>query len=118
LTTTTRIALLLSLSAALAGCTPINWTHPTKTDADFKVDKFECEREAALMYPVQMQTQTYGGGYQAPSTTSCKEEGNKVDCTIKPGQYTPPPTSTVDVNSSMRFSAFKSCMQARGYIAQ
>lgn len=38
---------LLLLCPALAGCT--TWVHPTKTEADFERDAYECERDAAAV---------------------------------------------------------------------
>lgn len=44
---TFRVINCVWLIASLAGCAQTQWTHPTKTQADFNRDKFECENEAA-----------------------------------------------------------------------
>lgn len=112
-----KLTLLVVLAASLFGC--YKWYHPTKGKSEFGEDKYTCERESAQTYPVVMQRQTYGAGYQAPSQTNCHTDyfGN-TNCTTTPGAYTPPPSTTVDANQWNRMGAFTSCMESKGWSLQ
>jgi len=97
----------------LAGCAA-GWSRPNTTEAEFYQDRFQCEQQAASMYPVVMRSS--GPGVQAPATTNCTTMPGmpaRTNCTTTPGTYAPPPQT--DVNANARSGAFNSCMNARGY---
>lgn len=96
---------------ALGGCT-MGWTRPNTTEAEFHQDRFQCEQQAASMYPVAMAPS--GSGYQAPARTNCNTYGNQTNCTTTPGIYTPP--RQTDTNARNRMTAFSSCLQSKGYV--
>jgi hypothetical protein len=98
----------------LAGCA-IGWSRPNTTEAEFYQDRYQCEQQAAQMYPVAMVQRTVGSGYQAPAQTNCYTYGNNTSCTTTPGTYTPPATVTEDANSVNRNVAFQSCLNSKGY---
>src|SRR5262245_25396209 len=52
----------------VAGCAA-GWSRPNTTEAEFHQDRFQCEQQAASMYPVVMRSS--GPGVQAPATTNC-----------------------------------------------
>ena len=95
----------------LGGCA-MGWTRPNTTEAQFYQDRFQCEQEAASMYPVAMSS--VGSGYQAPAQTNCTTYGNQTNCTTRPGIYSPPPQ--FDSNAIARSGAFSSCLESRGYV--
>lgn len=95
----------------LGGCA-MGWTRPNTTEAQFYQDRFQCEQQAAGMYPIMMTSS--GPGYQAPAQTNCTTYGNQTNCTTTPGTYTPAPQS--DANAIARSTAFSSCLQSRGYV--
>ena len=105
-----RIFILAIVAVALAGCA-IGWSRPNTTQADAQQDIYECQRQAASMYPVAMQS--VGSGYTSPSQSNCSTYGTQTTCTTIPGRYTPPPQT--DVNATNRTTAQSSCLQAKGY---
>jgi hypothetical protein len=104
-------SLAVVVSVVATGCA-MGWTRPNTSAAEFHQDRYQCEREAASMYPVTMTAS--GPGYQAPAQTNCSTYGRQTNCTTTPGTYTPPPT--YDANAIARSSAVSSCLQAKGYI--
>lgn len=112
------IGLLISL---LGGCAQYAWYHPNKNQNDFNIDKYNCERQAAQMYPVHMAQQQpiyQPDSTNSGSTTNCSRLGDSVNCittqnpSYNPQAYIPPPQ---DVNVNNRSSAISSCMQANGW---
>jgi len=101
----------LLLLINIAGC-GMGWTRPNTSEAEFYKDRYECQREAASMYPIAMRPS--GPGYQAPAQTDCTSYGNQISCTTTPGSYTPAPQ--YDSNATARSSAVSSCLEARGYV--
>ncbi|MBO9688954.1 hypothetical protein [Roseateles chitosanitabidus] len=95
----------------LSACSSGRWlrdgTSPTETERDL----FDCEREAARMYPPAVVTeQRYGG--QSSEKTKCTKKGEVLDCSTT---TTPAYSSTVDANEDRRLRAQGSCMRGRGY---
>lgn len=107
------LALLASVFA-LGGCA-FGWSRPNTTETEFYQDRYQCEQEAARMYPVAMMQRTIGSGYQAPAQTNCTTYGNQISCTTDPGLYVPPAQVTEDANSLNRSYAFQSCLESKGY---
>jgi len=102
--------------ALLVGCAQYLWFKDGAGQSEFNVDSHECQQEAARTYPPAFVTQSYGSGYQAPSTTNCVSTGyGSVNCTTTPGVYTPPATSQYDANLGNRRKAALSCLTARGW---
>ena len=104
---------MLAAALALSGCAG-GWNRPNTTEAEFRRDMYQCEREAAQTYPTVMQS--YGGGYRSADQTTCTQNGNQMNCSTTPGAYTPPAQS--DVNSVSRARGLESCMYAKGYVYQ
>lgn len=102
-----RVAVLTGASA-LGGCA--GWSHPSKSEAEFHQDRFQCEQSAASMYPVNMVS---GPTYQAPTRTNCSGYGAQMQCTTMPGYAMPAAQS--DSNSLSRNLAVNSCLQGKGY---
>jgi hypothetical protein len=100
----------LALCIALAGCA-MGWSKPGATEAEFYRDRFDCDQQAASMYPTAMGS--IGGGYQAPTRTSCTGYGNQMNCTTIPGAQVAAPQQ--DMNATARMGAFHSCMESKGY---
>lgn len=101
----------LILLINLAGC-GMGWVRPNTSEAEFYQDRYQCEKEAATMYPVAMRPSD--PGYQAPAQTNCTSYGNQISCTTTPGPYFSAPQH--DANANARSSAIGTCLQARGYV--
>ncbi len=90
--------------------------------------RFNCEQDAARMYPPVMVQRMTSPGYQplpSQSTqTNCTSIGNQINCTSQPSGvdtsiYKQQPTYvTEDSNAISRNSAFQSCLSAKGYRRQ
>ena len=98
----------------LAGCA-VGWTRPNTSESEFNQDRYECQQQAAQMYPVMMVQRTNGVGYQTSAQTNCTSYGSSMNCTTTGGNYVPPATVTEDSNLNNRNSAFGSCLNSKGY---
>ncbi len=119
-------ALLLAL-ALLGGCAQYQWQKYGATQQDFNRESYECQVEAARLYPAAIVTQQLTSGYTTPSTTNCYGSGSaygvgstvygssSTNCTTTPGQTVAPVTYTADANTSNRNQATQACMVARGW---
>ena len=85
----------------LAGCA-VGWTRPNTTEAEFNQDRYECQQQAAQMYPVMMIQRTVGVGYQTSARTNCTTYGYNTNCTTTGGNYVPPATVIEDANLTGR----------------
>lgn len=122
-----KIIIALTVSLALGGCAQYQWQKYGATQNDFNRDGYECQMEAARVFPTQVVTQQIRSGYTTPSTTNCYGSGsaygrsgytygtNDMHCTTTPGQRVAPVTSTFDANADNRNRAAMQCMQARGW---
>jgi hypothetical protein len=99
--------------ALLAGCA-MGWSRPNTTEAEFKLDRFECEQQAASMYPVVIAS--IGSGHEAPSQANCSSYAGHMNCTATPGSYVPP--HQVDANANERANAVRSCLQSKDYVSK
>ena len=106
-----NVSIGIAVFVSLAGCA-MGWTRPNTTEAQFYQDRFQCEGQAAQMYPVIMTS--VGPGFQTPGRTNCTTYGNQTNCTTMPGSYTPAQQS--DANATSRASAVSSCLRSKGYI--
>ena len=97
------------------GCTPMGWQHLVKGQTEFSSDKYQCEGNAARLYPAIITVEQIAAGYRTPTQTNCRKIGNEVQCTTYGGDYVPPVMSTVDVNERNRESIFNSCMRSLGW---
>lgn len=94
----------------LTGCAG-GWYKAGSTEADFYRDRYECDQQSLVMYPVMLSS---GSGYQAATTTTnCRQIGTQVSCTTQPAAAIVAPPS--DANVLPRLSAFQSCMRSKGY---
>lgn len=100
---------------SIQGCAPIGWQHQIKEQNEFGVDKFQCEKSAAQLYPPALAVKQVANGYRTPVQTNCKTIKNEIRCTTYGGDYVAPVMTTVDVNEENRRSIFKSCMQSLGW---
>jgi hypothetical protein len=74
------------LPLILGGCA-MGWSRPNTTEAEFKLDRFECEQQAASMYPVLIAS--IGSG-EAPSPANCSSYAGHMNCTATSGSYVAP----------------------------
>lgn len=75
--------LLTATAVLLSSCAQMNWTHPSKTEAQFRSDMAYCQNEA--MRNVQQQAPVYvptAPIYTPPQQydTNCSRTGNYVNC--------------------------------------
>ena len=109
-----RFKILALFCFFLTGCAT-GWYRPDTTESEFYRDRYECQQQAAQMYPVMIIKRVIHPGYQAPAQTDCTSYGNQVSCTTTPGAHTPPITTTEDANLSNRNNASSACLNSRGY---
>jgi len=103
--------IILIALCLLAGCAT-KWSRPNTTEQEFYQDRFQCEQDAASMYPVAMSQTSYGNGYQAPTQTNCQTYGNNTNCSTTPGVFIPPVKTVQDANGLNRAMAIRSCLQS------
>jgi hypothetical protein len=103
----------LLLVPLLGGCA-MGWSRPNTTEAEFKLDRFECEQQATKTYPVVITSIV--SGHEAPSQANCSSYAGHMNCTATPGSYAPP--RQVDVNANARASDVRSCLQSKGYVSK
>jgi len=101
------------LPLILGGCA-MGWSRPKTTEAEFKLDRFECEQQAARMYPVLIAS--IGSGHEAPSPANCSSYAGHMNCTATSGSYVAP--RQVDVNANARTNEVRSCLQSKGYVSK
>ena len=97
----------------LGGCA-MGWSRPNTTEAEFKLDRFQCEQQAASAYPVVIAT--IGSGHDAPSQGNCSSYAGHLNCTAAPGIYVPP--RQMDVNANARANGVRSSLQSKGYVSK
>lgn len=105
-------ALLVALSIIMTGCAVGGWTRPNTTEAEFRRDTYQCEQEAARMYPAAM-VQVRSPYQQDTEQTNCTRYGNRLDCTTTKSDVQP---SVEDANAGARNNAHRSCLNAKGYV--
>src|SRR5471030_376832 len=91
--------IILIALCLLAGCAT-KWSRPNTTEQEFYQDRFQCEQDAASMYPVAMSQTSYGNG---------------TNCSTTPGVFIPPVKTVQDANGLNRAMAIRSCLQSKGY---
>ncbi len=96
----------------LQACTTGQWVRDGMSTVDVDRDLFQCEREAAQMYPAVVVQQAPPWANTATENTQCTTKGNSVNCKTTTN---PPMTSATDANEGRREQAQESCMRARGY---
>lgn len=100
-----KMALSALVAFGMCACAGLGWVHPSKTESDFNQDRFNCEREAANSYPVQL-----SGGSRVYNTNCQNSGGGYAQC-----QTTSTSGPQYDVNANSRAIAFSSCMRANGW---
>lgn len=105
---------MLAAAANLTGCA-IGWERPGGTPMELDRDRFECQQQAAQMYPQVMVQRQVGGGYVTPSHTECRGYEPRVSCTTYPGYFVPPRFAIEDANEDNRNGAVSACLRDRGY---
>lgn len=114
----TATALLITTALASSGCAT-GWTKPGVTQQAANVDQYQCEQEAAKMFPAAMVTITPPTYPVAtpPAQTSCINIGGGVtNCMTTPvAKPYPVIPYTQDANAGNRSNAIDSCLLARGY---
>jgi hypothetical protein len=123
LSRSTFVCLLLSL----VGCASYQWVKPGASKQDFSRDQYECQSDAARLYPAAFVAQQISSGYVSPSSTYCSGDGSAYGigtsvygsasstCTTYPGQVIAPVSIPIDVNSSNRDRSAEACMYSRGW---
>ena len=107
---------MIALLLALGGCQRYEWTHPTRSLADFGRDKLTCEKEASRHYPVYPVTVIEGGGYIYNRSPFCRHHRfGYGSCFDDEPLYIPPTYSTRDVNETPRTQMVESCLFSKGY---
>lgn len=115
-----RLAVLLSLSVVLSGCTQYVWTKQFGDPQSFAADNYDCKQNAMNTAPPVFET--YGSyPYRHPDLvyTDCHPRGHHDICRTRVVShgYAPPP-STVDLNARNRNDLYNSCMNAKGWVLQ
>lgn len=100
--------------ATLTGCS-IGWVRPGGTPYEFDHDRFDCQQQAAQMYPPMMMQRQVGGGYITPSHTQCYGYAPNISCTTYPGVFVPPQWALEDANEDNRTGQYNACLRSRGY---
>lgn len=123
----TYLIIGIALCQVISGCAQYQWRKQGSTQLEFNKDNYECQSEAAIIYPTQIVQEQRSSGYTTPSTTNCdgnestyesagKAYGNsQINCTTKPGKRVQGVTKTTDVNKRNRNESAKQCMYARGW---
>ena len=113
------------LAVVLSACAS-KWGKPGGTEQQFFADRYQCEQQAASIYPAaptQVQTSPALVMPQRQTTeTDCRAGyGGQVNCTTRPSgidtsMYSRPAQYiTTDANASSRANAVSSCLMALGY---
>ena len=101
----------LCVAVLLTGCSSGQWLREGASLTDIDRDLFDCEREAARMYPPSITNELRFGSTTSDNTT-CTKKGDTVDCktTTRPTY-----TQATDANEGRRSKAQQSCMRSKGY---
>jgi hypothetical protein len=103
----------LAALVALGGCAMVGqWTRPNTTEPEFYQDRFQCEQQAASMYPTVIASS--GGSGIGTVQTNCTTYGSQTNCTTSPG-ITPRPIQ-YDANAGARTGAINTCLRSKGYV--
>lgn len=97
------------------GCTPMGWQNALKGQTEFSSDNYQCEANAARLYPPIITLEQIASSYRTPTHTNCRKINKEMQCTTYGGDYIPPIISTIDANEQNRNSLFRSCMQSLGW---
>ncbi|WP_431100900.1 hypothetical protein [Roseateles noduli] len=104
----------LCVALLLAGCaSPTGqWLRDGASPTDVHRELFDCEREAARMYPPSItSTPAYAG--PVAERTTCTKKGDTLDCsTTTPQVFSP---RVIDANEGNRYRAEGSCMRGKGF---
>lgn len=111
----TLTLLTSALVMLLAGCAQYEWHKDGAGQIDFDRDVYECQTEAAKLFPAQFVTYSVGSHSQGPSTTNCFGAGSSITCSTDHGIQRPPSSYSVDANAENRYDALKQCIHARGW---
>lgn len=122
-----KILIAAACIVSLTACAQFEWRKYGATQAEFNLDAYNCQTEAARLYPAAIVSQQLTSGYTAPATTNCTSTASanrtfgtiyatgNTNCTTTPGAQIQPITYTTDANSGNRAQAASACMYARGY---
>lgn len=115
------------MALVVGGCASYQWVKPGASQQDFSRDQYECQSEAARLYPAAYMAHQISSGYVAPSSTQCAGSGSAygmgnsvygsttTTCTTYPGQVIAPASIPIDVNARNRSNSAEACMYARGW---
>lgn len=104
----------------LPGCAQYYWKKSGAGQAEFNRDSYECQMEAARVFPTQIVVEQLSAGFRSPSSTDCITTNagygrSASSCTTTPGLVVPPVTNSVDVNSENRARSAMQCLYSRGW---
>ena len=108
-----RVAVVSVALVLLNGCANY-WLKPGATKQSFNNDKAQCMAQAYLAAPIKNTPVHLGSGYTTPSSATCIDYGNIVNCT-DPGTYVPPTLVPFDTNTHTRAAMVDACMRGLGY---
>jgi len=110
-----RVAVVSVALVLVNGCANY-WLKPGATKQSFNSDKAQCMAQAYLAAPITNTPVHLGSGYTMPSSATCIDYGNIVNCTGDPGTYVPPTVVPVDMNTHARTAMVDACMRGLGYM--
>lgn len=114
------LALLVSV-VLLGGCAAAQWNRPETDEAQFNQDRYQCQLDAASMYPVPNASPATTPG---PLLTDCTTYGASTSCTTRQGParpdfYAQGQNSGAALGAMLgRGAAFNSCLESKGYRRQ
>jgi len=124
---TFKIFSLLLTMSIFTGCAQYRWQKEGATKSDFNRDRYECQIEATMIYPVHNEDVPVTPDYTSPTITNCSGNdsgyisngriyGNtNVNCISTPGRRMPGASVTIDTNTRNRSEIRNQCLQARGW---
>ena len=104
-----------ALVMLLAGCAQYEWHKDGAGQIDFDRDVYECQTEAAKLFPAQFVTYSVGSYSQGPSTTNCFGAGSSITCSTDQEIQRTPSSYSVDANAKNRDNTLIRCIHARGW---
>ncbi|WP_431259930.1 hypothetical protein ACQ86G_07095 [Roseateles chitinivorans] len=102
---------VLCVALLLTGCSSGQWLREGASPVDIDHDSFDCEREAARMYPPSITKDSQFGG-SSSENKKCTKKGDTTECNTT---TTPAYTRLIDANEGRRSQAQDSCMRGKGY---
>lgn len=97
----------------LGGCASYEWRHPSDASANFDADSYQCQTDAAKLYPPMLRERTLRPPMYYPPRNYCNAEGR---CNWTIGRWEPAETENYDANEMPRRELYQSCLKAKGWL--